>query len=71
MFCICVLIIAAAAVYMVEASVSSVLNATINGKLMMGYSNPYTSATGLNFLLAALASSGSDTIYHLQAPQPV
>lgn len=45
-----------------EASVSSVLNATIDGKLMMGYSNPYTSATGLNFLLAALASSGSDTI---------
>ena len=43
-------------------SVSSVLNATIDGKLMMGYSNPYTSATGLNFLLAALASSGSDTI---------
>lgn len=25
-----------------EASVSSVLNATIDGKLMMGYSNPYT-----------------------------
>lgn len=24
-----------------EASVSSVLNATIDGKLMMGYSNPY------------------------------
>lgn len=45
-----------------EASVSSVLNATIDGKLMMGYSNPYTSATGLNFLLEALASSGSDTI---------
>ena len=45
-----------------EESVSSVLNATIDGKLMMGYSNPYTSATGLNFLLAALASSGSDTI---------
>lgn len=31
-----------------EASVSSVLNATIDGKLMMGYSNPYTSATGLH-----------------------
>lgn len=45
-----------------EASVSSVLNATIDGKIMMGYSNPYTSATGLNFLLEALASSGSDTI---------
>lgn len=49
-----------------EASVSSVLNATIDGKLMMGYSNPYTSATGLNFLLAALASSGSDTIEKIE-----
>ena len=45
-----------------EASVNSVLNATIDGKMMMGYSNPYTSATGLNFLLAALASSGSDNV---------
>ena len=39
-----------------EASVNSVLNATIDGKMMMGYSNPYTSATGLNFLLSALAN---------------
>lgn len=45
-----------------EASVNTVLNATIDGKMMMGYSNPYTSATGLNFLLAALASSGSDNV---------
>ena len=45
-----------------EASVNSVLNATIDGKMMMGYSNPYTSATGLNFLLSALANSGSDNI---------
>lgn len=45
-----------------EASVNSVLNATIDGKMMMGYSNPYTSATGLNFLLSALSNSGSDNI---------
>lgn len=45
-----------------EASVNSVLNETIDGKMMMGYSNPYTSATGLNFLLSALANSGSDNI---------
>lgn len=45
-----------------EASVNTVLSATIDGKMMMGYSNPYTSATGLNFLLSALASSGSDNI---------
>lgn len=44
-----------------EASVNTVLNATIDGK-MMGYSNPYTSATGLNFLLSALASGGNDNI---------
>ena len=45
-----------------EASVNTVMSATIDGKMMMGYSNPYTSATGLNFLLSALASSGSDNI---------
>ena len=45
-----------------EASVTTVLNATIDGKMMMGYSNPYTSATGLNFLLSALASGGNDNI---------
>lgn len=45
-----------------EATVNSVLNATIDGKMMMGYSNPYTSATGLNFLLSALANSGRDNI---------
>ena len=45
-----------------EASVNTVLNATIDGKMMMGYSNPYTSATGLNFLLSALASGGNDNI---------
>ena len=33
-----------------------------NGKMMMGYSNPYTSATGLNFLLSALSSGGNDNI---------
>ena len=54
-----------------EASVSSVLNATIDGKLMMGYSNPYTSATGLNFLLEALASSGSDTIVDTAAVEKI
>lgn len=45
-----------------EASVNTVLNATIDGKMMMGYSNPYTSATGLNFLLSALASGSNDNI---------
>lgn len=39
-----------------EATVSSVLEATLAGDLTFAYSNPYTSATGLNILTAMLYS---------------
>lgn len=39
-----------------EATVSSVLEATLAGDLTFAYTNPYTSATGLNILTAMLYS---------------
>ena len=37
-----------------EASVKTLAQATADGKLTMGYTNPFTSATGLNFLITLL-----------------
>ncbi|MBR5405073.1 MAG: VWA domain-containing protein [Oscillospiraceae bacterium] len=34
--------------------VSSVIQATVNSEITMGYTNPYASSTGLNFLVTAL-----------------
>ena len=43
-----------------EATVSSVLEATLAGDLTFAYTNPYTSATGLNILTAMLHSFDPD-----------
>lgn len=37
-----------------EASVKTLAQATADGRLTMGYTNPFTSATGLNFLITLL-----------------
>lgn len=37
-----------------EVTLKTVVQATIDGKLVMGYTNPLTSATGLNFLVSVL-----------------
>lgn len=37
-----------------EATLQTVVQATADGKLVMGYTNPLTSATGLNFLVSVL-----------------
>ncbi|MBR5411053.1 MAG: VWA domain-containing protein [Clostridia bacterium] len=39
-----------------EASVQSLAKATADDKVIMGYTNPFTSATGLNFLITLLDS---------------
>ena len=42
-------------------STASVVDAVVQGRLGMGYTNPYASSTGLNFLVTVLASfSGGD-----------
>ena len=38
-----------------EVNLNSVVQATINGEITMGYTNPYSSSTGINFLVSALA----------------
>ena len=38
----------------------TVFDAVVNGELSMGYSNPYTSATGINFLMTALSTLSPD-----------
>ena len=45
-----------------EATVQSVAKATADGKITMGYTNPFTSATGLNFLVTLLDSYDSGSI---------
>lgn len=41
-------------------NIETVVEATINGKLAMGYTNPYASSTGLNFLMTSLYYFDSD-----------
>ena len=40
--------------------ISTVIDATINDKISMGYTNPYVCSTGLNFLISSLYSFDSD-----------
>lgn len=37
-----------------SVSINSVVQATVDGTIAMGYTNPYASSTGLNFLVSAL-----------------
>jgi len=50
-----------------SADFNSVYRATVDGKLKMGYTNPYSSSTGLNFLLEALYSSNSEDMLSSEA----
>ena len=45
-----------------EASVKSLAKATAEGKVIMGYTDPFSSATGLNFLVTLLDSYDSGNI---------
>lgn len=49
------------------ANFNSVYQATLEGKLKMGYTNPYSSSTGLNFLLQALYSSNKEDMLSTDA----
>ncbi len=37
-----------------SVSINTIIQATIDGEIAMGYTNPYASSTGLNFLVSAL-----------------
>ena len=45
-----------------DTSVKSFAKATADGKIIVGYTNPFTSATGLNFLISLLDSYSSGNI---------
>ncbi len=44
-----------------DLSVDSIIDAVIQGQLVMGYTNPYASSTGLNFLVTVLQSVSGKT----------
>lgn len=50
-----------------DASVKNLAKATADGKIVMGYTNPFTSATGLNFLVTLLDSYSSGNISSSEA----
>lgn len=43
-------------------NITTIINAVANNELQMGYTNPFTSSTGLNFLISALQSSDSSNL---------
>lgn len=45
-----------------KVDISSIIEATIKSEIAMGYTNPYASSTGLNFLIAALQEFDSADI---------
>ena len=45
-----------------EASAKTLAQATADGRIVMGYTNPFTSATGLNFLVTVLDAYSSGNI---------
>lgn len=45
-----------------EVNINTIVNATIKSEITMGYTNPYSSSTGLNFLVAALEEFDSGDI---------
>lgn len=45
-----------------EVTFETVVKATQDGKITMGYTNPFSSATGLNFLISTLYASDSSNI---------
>lgn len=50
-----------------DATVKTLAQATADGKIIMGYTNPFTSATGFNFLVTLLDSYASGDILSAQA----
>ena len=49
--------------------ISAIVDATVKSKITMGYTNPYASSTGLNFLVSALEEFDSADILSQQATE--
>ncbi len=52
-----------------KADISAIVQATIKSEITMGYTNPYASSTGLNFLVSALAEFDSADILSEKATE--
>ncbi len=52
-----------------EVSVKTVCQATEDGVITMGYTNPLTSATGLNFLMSTLSAYGGEDLLGADASE--
>ena len=50
-----------------EVTIQTVVNAVESGEVTMGYTNPFTSSTGLNFLVSTLQAYDSDNLLSDQA----
>jgi len=44
-------------------NIKTIIDAVTNNELLMGYTDPFTSSTGLNFLLSALQTSNSSNLF--------
>ncbi len=52
-----------------KADISAIVQATIKSEITMGYTNPYASSTGLNFLVSALEEFDSEDILSTKATE--
>ncbi len=52
-----------------EVNISTIVQATIKSEITMGYTNPYASSTGLNFLVSALDEFDSADILSTKATE--
>ncbi|MBR5513656.1 MAG: substrate-binding domain-containing protein [Ruminococcus sp.] len=50
-----------------SVSINTVIQATVDGEIAMGYTNPYASSTGLNFLVSALNCFDNNDILSTKA----
>ena len=54
-----------------DVDVSSVIDAVVQGNLVMGYTNPFASSTGLNFLVTVLATFAAGDPERMLDPEVV
>lgn len=52
-----------------KVDISTIVNATVKSEITMGYTNPYASSTGLNFLVSALEEFDSTDILSSNATE--
>lgn len=52
-----------------KVDISAIVQATIKSEITMGYTNPYASSTGLNFLVSALEEFDSEDILSTKATE--